>query len=510
MNADLRGSCATRSGLFLERVAQQPMKGFQPQIPLHVAHLLSLSAALGMDFLSSGRRSTPFPPDLCRTPDRLHAQPGRLGHSCRRSHSSRGALDHLLQTDRAGECLGRRLVHPIAAIDAKGFSKRTGQPDHRRYAGSPLRKEGAGDQHQTRSQPQGQPAHLCEAALRAVPANSFSEQPRLGHTGSGGAGPIGFGADHPDSFLVGRRIRPTRQTLGGAAVDRVGQGECPRSASADRCLVHAQEFDSASARTEGAHHWSGATGYGPLSAAGAGTETPGAETKIRATARYGHAGYIASARNGSGAVRQNAVGQIALDHCRGTIPEGTARAGGVVRDPSGRQHLVASAPDSGDRDGIVGSGRGGNLRRALGYRAFVSQPEAMVGCGKPVATIEGGAGTVDADPFHSLRPDAIARPEVVGILSVDGNRALAQGNNDHGGAFRSVDANQIYRTSRAPCLQPEVGEFRDAFSSPRINDCGVEAYNLPSVMVELSCFCVRPTPPLEKIRDDWERRMSEV
>ncbi|QWY75661.1 MAG: transposase [Ferrovum myxofaciens] len=73
---------------------------------------------------------------------------------------------------------------------------------------------------------------------------TFFEQPRLGHTGPGGAGPIGFGADHPNSFLVGRRIRPTRQTLGGSAVDRVGQRECQGSASADRCLVHAQEFDS--------------------------------------------------------------------------------------------------------------------------------------------------------------------------------------------------------------------------------------------------------------------------
>ncbi|XXG21990.1 MAG: transposase [Ferrovum myxofaciens] len=140
-----------------------------------------------------------------------------------------------------------------------------------------------------------------------------------------------------------------------------------------------------------------------------------------------------------------------------------ARAGGVVRDASGRQHLVASAPDSGHRDGIVGSGRGGNLRRTLGYRAFVPQPEAMVGGDEPVATIEGGSGTVDADSFHSLCLDPIARPETVGILSVDGNRALAQGSNDHGGTFRSVDAHPIYRTSRTPCLQPEVGEFRDAF-----------------------------------------------
>ncbi|QWY77980.1 hypothetical protein [Ferrovum myxofaciens] len=52
--------------------------------------------------------------------------------------------------------------------------------------------------------------------------------------------------------------------------------------------------------------------------------------------------------------------------------KGGARAGGVVRDASGRQHLVASAPDSGHRDGIVGSGRGGNLRRTLGVSSLCS------------------------------------------------------------------------------------------------------------------------------------------
>ncbi|QWY77981.1 transposase [Ferrovum myxofaciens] len=55
----------------------------------------------------------------------------------------------------------------------------------------------------------------------------------------------------------------------------VGQRECQGSASADRCLVHAQEFDSTLARTEGTHHRSGATGYGTLPASGTRTETPG-------------------------------------------------------------------------------------------------------------------------------------------------------------------------------------------------------------------------------------------
>ena len=150
-------------------------------------------------------------------------------------------------------------------------------------------------------------------------------------------------------------------------------------------------------------------------------------------------------------------------HCRGAIPQGCARASGVVRDASGRQHLVASAIDFGNRDGTPGSSRGGNLRRAMGYRAIVSQPEAMVGCDELVAAIEGRAGTVDADSLHGVCPDASARPEVVGIFPVDGNRALAQRRDDYGGTFRAVDANPIYRTSRTRCLQPEVGKFCDAF-----------------------------------------------
>lgn len=150
-------------------------------------------------------------------------------------------------------------------------------------------------------------------------------------------------------------------------------------------------------------------------------------------------------------------------HCRGAIPQGCARASGVVRDASGRQHLVASAIDFGNRDGTPGSSRGGNLRRAMGYRAIVSQPEAMVGCDELVAAIEGRAGTVDADSLHGVCPDASARPEVVGIFPVDGNRTLAQRRDDYGGTFRAVDANPIYRTSRTRCLQPEVGKFCDAF-----------------------------------------------
>ena len=77
-----------------------------------------------------------------------------------------------------------------------------------------------------------------------------------------------------------------------------------------------------------------------------------------------------------------------------------------------------------------------------------------------------GKTSSSSQQYWPLCPDAIARPEVVGILSVDGDRALAQGGDNHGGAFRAMDADPIYRTSRARCLQPEVGEFRDAFSRP--------------------------------------------
>ena len=58
------------------------------------------------------------------------------------------------------------------------------------------------------------------------------------------------------------------------------------------------------------------------------------------------------------------------------------------------------------------------------------------GGNEPVATIEGSAGTVDADSLYDLCLDAIACPETVGILSVDGNRALEQENHDHDGTFR--------------------------------------------------------------------------
>lgn len=92
----------------------------------------------------------------------------------------------------------------------------------------------------------------------------------------------------------------------------------------------------------------------------------------------------------------------------------------------------------------------------------------MVGCDESVAAIEGGVGTVDADSLHGVCPDAIACPEVVDILPVDGDRALAQESIDHDRIFRLVAANPIYRTARARCLQPEVGEFCDAFPRSRL------------------------------------------
>ena len=181
MTLDLRGRRAARSGLILERAARRPMRTrIGSRVLAHVACDLGLSAAFGMDFVSSGGCSTAFPPHLRRTLDRLHAQPGRLGYARHRGHLPRGALDDLLQADRAGACAGRRPVDPFAATGAKGIPGRTGESDHRRHAGCALREDRAGHQHQARPQPQGQSADL-------------SEQPMLGHVGPGGARSVGFG-----------------------------------------------------------------------------------------------------------------------------------------------------------------------------------------------------------------------------------------------------------------------------------------------------------------------------
>jgi len=128
--------------------------------------------------------------------------------------------------------------------------------------------------------------------------------------------------------------------------------------------------------------------------------------------------------------------------------------------------MVAPTADTGDRDGADGAGGSGDLCHALGYRALVPQPEALVGCDQSVAAVEGSLGTVDADSLHGVCLDAIARLEAVGGLSADGDRALAQGRHDHGGTVWPADADSIYRTSRKKRLRPEVGEFRDAFPRP--------------------------------------------
>ena len=179
----LRGRRATRSGLILERVARRPVRAHIGSRALpHVSVCLGLCAALGMDFLSSGGRTTAFPAHLRRTLDRLHAQPGRLGHPGHRGHLPRGALDHLLQADRAGTGAGRRPVDPSAATGTTGVSGRPGQSDHRRYAGAALREDRPRHRHQARPQPQSQSTDL-------------SERPVLGHAGPGGAGAAGFGAE---------------------------------------------------------------------------------------------------------------------------------------------------------------------------------------------------------------------------------------------------------------------------------------------------------------------------
>src|ERR1035441_1843681 len=369
MRLDLRGRRADRSGLNLERTARRPMRDyFLSWILSHVSDSLGLLAALRMDFLSSGGCAFAFPPYLRRTSDWLYAQPGRLGHPRHWGYLQRGTLDHLLQTDRASACVGRRSFDPFAATGAKSVPDRTGQSDYRRYAGSALRRDRTGHQHQARSQPQGQSAHL-------------SEQPVLGHSGFGRASPDGFGADRADSLLAGRRIRTTWQALGGAATDRFGEGPRQGCAFADRCLVHAQKPDSALARTKGAHHRAGASGYRLVSSAGTGAEASRTQAQVRPAYRCGDAGYAADGGDGTGSLRQDAVGAGALCHRRGAISEGTPSTGRVVRDAPVRQHLVASTPDSGDLDRFVGTSGSGNLCRALGNRTFVSQSEALATTG---------------------------------------------------------------------------------------------------------------------------------
>ena len=277
-----------------------------------------------------------------------------------------------------------------------------------------------------------------------------------------GAGEAGVGTDGADTLLAGGGVGPARQALGSAAVDRLDQGPCLGGALADRCLVHAQEPDSALARTTGADYRTGATGYGFMPTARTGAQASGTETQVRSANRCRDARRAASAGEGAVAVRQGAMCPDPLADCGRPLSAGCSGAGGMVRDAATRRHLVAPTPDSGDRDGSDRAGRGGDLCHALGDRAFVPQSEALVGRDESVAAVEGGAGTVDADPLHGVCLDANAGLEAVALLSFDGDCALAQGGSDHGRSFWPVDANSIYRTSRKKRIRPEVGAFRDA------------------------------------------------
>ena len=168
--------------------------------------------------------------------------------------------------------------------------------------------------------------------------------------------------------------------------------------------------------------------------------------------------------------------------------------------------LVASTPDSGDRDRLVGARGGGDLRRALGDLAFVSQPEALVGRGQSVAAVEGCPGTVDADSLRGLCLDAIARPAAVAVLSTDGDCALAKGCDDHCGAFLPVTAHAIYRTSRARRLRPEVRSIRDAF--PRAGSAFAVLRRLAQRRSALKDAIV--VPVIDRLRGNPGRRDPRV
>ncbi len=70
--------------------------------------------------------------------------------------------------------------------------------------------------------------------------------------------------------------------------------------------------------------------------------------------------------------------------------------------------------------------------------------------------------------WMQIRSTAYALTQLLALrfvadVSVDGDRALAQGGNDHRRALRPVDANSIYRTSRSRRLRREVASIRHAF-----------------------------------------------
>jgi hypothetical protein len=443
---------ADRSELILEQMARQPMRDhLRSQIVSHVSGRLGLFAAFGMDFISSGARSATLSPYLRGTVERPHAQPRRLRHSRHRGYLSRSALDHLLQVDRAGAYVGRRSRYWAAATCPVRVSGRTCQPDYRRHVGSALCEDWAGHQHQTRPQPQGQSAN-------------FSQQPVLGNAGTGRASSDGFRADGADSLLADRRILATRQTLGGAPVDRFDKWPRQRGVLAGQRLAYASESDFPSARTTGAHNRSGTARYGIVLTPETRVDALRTETQVWVADRLDNARNDAGEENETDVVWRGPVAPRTVGHRRGAIFEGAPGAGRVVRDAAVRQHMVAPALDTDDRNGSVYPRGTGNLCRTLGHRALVSQPEALVGCDESVAAVEVRAGIVDADSFHSVCLDPNACPEVVGVLSFVRNCPLAEGSDDHGRTFQVMAANPIYRTSRTRRLRPEVRPFPDALT----------------------------------------------
>ena len=209
MTSDSRGRRAARPGLILRRAARRPMRSFPAGyslMSLSASVCLLLSEWISFLLVAVPSRSRRTFVELLIG---CMLNPGRLGHPRHRRDLPRGALEHLLQTDRAGACLGHRSVLRLLQLVQWIFPAELVNLDHRRYPGATHGDVGAGHQRQARSCQEGQSTDL-------------PEQPVLGNAGLGGAGTLRVGADGADSLLAGRGIGPARQVVGGATVDRLG------------------------------------------------------------------------------------------------------------------------------------------------------------------------------------------------------------------------------------------------------------------------------------------------
>jgi len=452
-----RGRRFAREGFF-ERAKRRPMKGFfYPDLVPYVLCQPCSTLPVGMDYFFACGGSAAFARDLRGTALRLPNFSGGLGDACHQRHLPRETLDDLLQ---AASTRQRESAAPCASPvppSAACFTRRDHHAGDRRHPGAANVEKRTRMRHSPRSQQEIQPA-----AIPVIPV--------LGHVGRQRAGKqwhqLGVADPVPPGAECGQPQQVEHCPRSGAR--RSTPSDAPHP-TAIRFVVHAQKTGDAFDAQRNTGDWAGASRHGlvPASHAARGQAGGALRKEARSPSEIWNQTHAAGGRGiASRAAKtdtlwQGTVGSPAFGRSPSALPKGNQSARSLVRIlRCGQTPLVEGALATGDRIGVERGRDRAYLRPALEHRAIIPQPETLVGCQQPVATIQTRAGIVDADPIHGMDTDTTAQPDgATGILPTRPSCTLAYQSTVHCRLGGAMDADRVYRTCLQGRFRPEVAEI---------------------------------------------------